>query len=71
MTKKELDHKYYLAVKDTPEYKARRTETQRKYRQSHLEFVRKLNREWIAGFAKRGFLMDFKPSAITTSGKKN
>ena len=24
MTKKELDHKYYLAVKDTPEYKARR-----------------------------------------------
>ncbi len=46
MTKQELDHQYYLAQKSTPEYKARRAVTQKKYRQSHLELVRRLNREW-------------------------
>jgi hypothetical protein len=46
MTKKELDHKYYLAVKDTPEYKERRAKTQRKYRQGHRELINRLSREW-------------------------
>jgi hypothetical protein len=46
MTKKELDHQYYLSVKDTPEYKARRAKTQRKYRQGHRELINRLSREW-------------------------
>ena len=46
MTKQELDHKYYLAIRDTPEYKLRRAKSQKKYRESHLDFVRRLNREW-------------------------
>ena len=46
MTKQELDHVRYVAQKDTPEYKARRAATQRKYRQSHLDAVRQGNRKW-------------------------
>ena len=46
MTKQELDHRRYLEIKGTAEYKERNARGSRKWTQAHGERARKLKSEW-------------------------
>lgn len=46
MTKRELDHKRYITIKGTPEYRARNARGTQKWKQTHPVVVTAASRNW-------------------------
>jgi hypothetical protein len=50
MTKKELDHRQYLKIKDTPEYKIRNARGSGKWKKTHRAKATEANRVWARNY---------------------